>query len=177
MNGLWKNGRWLLLGVLVCLLPIWWWWWYCGPTTTLLVVRHADRQGNADALNPAGVTRAQELVHVGTKSGVAAVYHSNTERARLTAEPLAGALGLTPVVYPANDAAALVSTIFADHRGEKVFVVGHSNTVPDIIEAAGGPVLPDIDTTEFDNLFVVTACRCRRGPVATINLQYGAVSP
>lgn len=58
-----------------------------------------------------------------------------------------------------------------------MFVVGHSNTVPDIIEAAGGPALPDIDDEEFDNLFVLTVCRCGRGRVTLLNLQHGPASP
>jgi broad specificity phosphatase PhoE len=87
------------------------------------------------------------------------------------------ATGLMPIVYAANDVDPLVASIFADHRGEKVLVVGHSNTVPDIIEAAGGPALPDIDDGEFDNLFVLTVCRCDRRRVTLLNLQYGAASP
>ena len=80
-------------------------------------------------------------------------------------------------VYPANDVDPLVASILADHRGQKVLVVGHSNTVPDIIEAAGGPSLPDIDGREFDNLFFFTVCRCGRKRVTLLSLQYGAASP
>lgn len=166
----------LILLVVVVALPFWW-WFRCGPATTFLIVRHADREGASDALNPLGVARAQELVHVGQKAGMVAIYHSDTNRARDTAAPLATALGITPVVYPPADTAALVDDIFADHRGETVLVVGHSNTVPQVIEAAGGPSIPNIDDQEFDNLFVLTVCRCRRGPATLVNLQYGAQSP
>jgi hypothetical protein len=58
-----------------------------------------------------------------------------------------------------------------------VFVVGHSNTAPQIITAAGGPTIPNIKDAEFDNLFVLTAFRCRRGLARLVTLQYGAVSP
>lgn len=168
----------LVTAVIVCLVPFFYWWWFgCATDTTFLIARHADRVVNQDALAPQGLVRAQELVHVGEKAGIVAIYHSDTERARQTAAPLATALGITPVIYPANDAAALVSQIFADHRGERVFVVGHSNTVPQIITAAGGPSLPDIAAVEFDNLFVLSVCRCRRGLATLVNLQYGAPSP
>ncbi len=166
----------ILLGVLVVCLP-WWLWFWCGRATTLLIVRHADRQGTDDALTVQGAARAQQVVHVAEKAGAVAIYRSDTNRARDTAAPLAAALGLTPVVYPANDVATLVSDIFADHRGETVFVVGHSNTVPQIIAEAGGPTVPNIDEGEFDNLFVLTACRCRRGSARLVTLQYGAPSP
>jgi broad specificity phosphatase PhoE len=154
-----------------------WRWWFCYGATTFLIVRHADRLDNQDALNAAGVTRAQQLVRVAEEAGIVAVYRSDTNRARDTAAPLGMALGLMPVVYTANDTTTLVSDIFAAHRGERVFVVGHSNTVPDIISAAGGPTIPDIDDGEFDNLFVLTVCRCRRGLAELVNLQYGAASP
>jgi len=178
MNGQRNFRRGLLLGVAAVVVPIALVWWFrCGPPTTLVVVRHADRDGQLDALTAAGTARAQELAHVGTKVGLAAIYRSDTNRASDTAAPLAMATGLTPVVYSANDVAALVTSIFADHRGEKVLVVGHSNTVPDIIEAAGGPAFPDIDGGEFDNLFVLTVCRCGWRRVTLLNLQYGAASP
>lgn len=56
-------------------------------------------------------------------------------------------------------------------------MVGHSNTAPQIITAAGGPTIPNIKDAEFDNLFVLTAFRCRRGLARLVTLQYGAVSP
>jgi broad specificity phosphatase PhoE len=162
----------ILVGVLCgCL------WWYCSETpTTILLVRHANRPlTDEDALTPDGVVRAQELVHVGRKSGVVAIFRTNTNRSRDTAKPLADALGLTPVIY--SDVAGVVSQIFADFRGKTVLVVAHSDTVPAIIAEVGGPTLAEIPRQEFDDLFVVTAprCRCRRTTVT--QLQYGAESP
>ncbi len=163
------------VAVLVSIGLVWLFW--CGPSTTLVLVRHADRDGQLDALTTAGMERAKELTHVGMNMGFAAIYRSDTNRARDTAEPLATAIGLTPIVYPVNDLDSLVASIFADHRGEKVLIVGHSNTVPDIIEAAGGPVLAGINDEEFDNLYVLTVCRCGRKRVTLLKLQYGAASP
>lgn len=153
------------------------WWFWCGQSTTLVLVRHADRDGLLDALSPDGMARAQELAHVGVNARLAAIYRSDTNRARDTAAPLALVTGLTPVVYPANEVDALVASIFADHRGENVLVIGHSNTVPDIIEAAGGPALSNLDEAEFDSFFMLSVCRCGRQRVTLLNLQYGAASP
>ena len=173
-----RLGFGLLLVIVGCLLPLGLWWCLrCGEATTLLIVRHADRPENQDVLSPDGLARARALVHVGEKAGIVAIYHSDTNRARDTAAPLATALGITPEVYDAKDSASLINDIFAAHRGERVLVVGHSNTVPQIIAAAGGPTLPDIDANEFDNLFVLTVCRCRRGFATLVNLQYGVQSP
>lgn len=80
----------LFTAVVVCLLPFGFWWWFgCGTETTFVIARHADRVANQDALTPAGLARAQELIHVGEKAGIVAIYRSDTERARQTAAPLA----------------------------------------------------------------------------------------
>jgi broad specificity phosphatase PhoE len=153
-------------------------WLRCGSATTLIVLRHADRPSTGqDVLTPEGAARAQELVHLCQKAGVVAVYGSETNRARDTAAPLAAALGLTPEVYAPKDVSGVVSRIFADHRGRTVVVVGHSNTVPLIIEAAGGPKVPDLADDEFDNVFVLTVGPRRFGRASLVQLQYGAASP
>jgi len=153
------------------------WWLICGTQTTILLLRHADRLGTQDLLSGAGQTRAQELAHVAQKTGIAAIYHSEANRTLQTALPLANALQLTPVQIPANDVQGLVDDIFANHRTDTVLVVGHSNTVPDIITAFGGPMMDDIPHGEYDNLFVLTVCRCSWHQPKLINLEYGAASP
>jgi broad specificity phosphatase PhoE len=143
--------------------------------TTLFIIRHADRAGTADALSPAGDTRARILVHAFGKSGLSGIYTSNTVRARATAAHLATALGITPVERAPNDVAGLLQDVLAHHRGKAVLIVGHSNTVPEIIAAAGGPSMATIPENEFDNLFVLEVTGS--GPPTLVNLQYGAPSP
>ena len=41
------------------------------------------------------------------------------------------------------------------HRGGKILIVGHSNTIPGIIEALGGPRLPNLCDNEYSNLFLM----------------------
>jgi broad specificity phosphatase PhoE len=163
------GGCLVLLGV--------WWLLRCDPPTTLLIVRHAERDGRQDALTAAGLARAAQLVHVGERAGVTAVYHSDTVRTRDTAQPLAKALGLTAMERPATAMTSLVSEILEQHGGETVLVVGHSNTVPQIIGEAGGPMLDNIGEDEFDNLFVLTTWGCWLRQPKLLRLQYGALSP
>lgn len=152
-------------------------WRWCHQQTTLLIVRHADRAGNADALTPAGVVRATALVHALEKAGISALYHSSTTRARDTSAPLAAALGLTPNVYPPADASGVVNAALDAHRGQNIVIVGHGNTVPALIRAAGGPSVPDLEEREFDELFIVSVCACRPGGSRLLHLQYGGASP
>lgn len=154
-----------------------WGWSRCGAPTTLLIVRHADRAGTGDALDASGALRAKDLARVSERAGISAIYHSDTVRARDTAAPLARALGLVPIERSATDVAGLVAAILSDHRGQRVLVVGHSNTVPQIISAAGGPPSADLEHEEYDELFVLTRCECPRASSELIRLQYGAASP
>lgn len=163
----------VIIGIII-VLP----WWFCGSTTTqVLLIRHADRADTQDALSPAGLIRRQELVHVAEKAQLSAIIRSNTVRAEQTAALLATATGITPIVIAANDIQAVVDNIRNNHRGGRVLVVGHSNTVPQVIAGLGGPTIANIDDGEFDNLFTLNLCRCRWFTAPLVNLQYGAPSP
>jgi broad specificity phosphatase PhoE len=174
-----RNIRWRSVGIFTTVLiviTVVYLYFCCGRQTTILLVRHADREGSADALSTAGTARAQELAHVLEKSGISAIYTSEAMRTQQTAAPTATLLGITPVAVTSSDVAGLVSTIRSSNFGQTVLVVGHSNTVPQIIAEFGGPVVT-IGDNEYDNLYFLTLCRCRwRSPRIT-NLQYGAASP
>lgn len=51
-------------------------------------------------------------------------------------------------------------------------VIGHSNTIPPIIAALGGPSMPNLCETEFANLFTLTIQPT--GDVALVRGWYGA---
>ena len=134
----------------------------CGHT--YYVVRHAERGtpapgGNMQANNPplsdAGEKRAQDLKEILKDKKVAYIFSTNTIRTMSTAEPLRVAAGLTIENYkPIPD-----SAFIAKLKGLKknVLVVGHSNTVDDIVnKLTGKQSLPgDLAETEYDNLFVI----------------------
>jgi broad specificity phosphatase PhoE len=66
----------------------------------------------------------------------AAIFVSQFKRSGQSAAPLAARLGLTPIVYDPADTPGLVARVRATPG--PVLIVGHSNTVPDIIEQLGG---------------------------------------
>jgi hypothetical protein len=80
-------------------------------------------------------------------------------------------LKLKIVVVPGGDVTGLSKRILAQ-TGDTVLVVGHSNTVPQIIKALGGPADHIIDESEYDKLFVLTL-RPGQSPVFVV-LRYGA---
>jgi broad specificity phosphatase PhoE len=151
------------------------------PATVVLVVRHAERApGSGDVpLSEAGKTRARALAAVGTATGVQVIIHTQYQRTQQTAAPLAQALGLTPIVVGTqSDVAAHVRDVAAaarQHTGKTVLVVGHSNTVPHIVTALGGPKLSDLCDAEYDALFTVILDA--EGGTRVIKATFGAATP
>ena len=66
----------------------------------------------------------------------ATIYVSDFRRTRQTAAPLAARLGLTPIVYDPADTPGLIARVRAGPT--PALIIGHSNTVPEIIAQLGG---------------------------------------
>ncbi|HEX5760441.1 MAG TPA: phosphoglycerate mutase family protein [Thermoanaerobaculia bacterium] len=116
------------------------------------LVRHAEKaegwpEGDKalDALwplSPAGIERARALAPRLAEAGIAAVYTSRTVRAFATALPLAEAAGVPLVVEPSSTLKAEMDAFLARLRerhaqDRAVLVVGHSNTVPELLARLG----------------------------------------
>lgn len=147
------------------------------PATTIYIVRHAEKADTSrdPELSEAGRARARTLAHVLTDAGLDAIFVTDTHRSRQTAAPIAAATGLTPTQYDARDAAALAATIAADHAGQQVLVVGHSNTLDDIAAAFGITGLADLEESQFDRLYAVRHLADAVGEL--VKLRYGVATP
>ncbi len=69
----------------------------------------------------------------------------------------------------------LAATLRADHGGQTVLVVGHSNTVPPLVNALGAGPYENLTDDEYDDLFVVTLAA--DGSTAAVRLRYGKPTP
>ncbi len=171
---------------LIVIVIIAWWIWLFPVTTTVFVVRHAEKaqpsandpplsgvppNGNP-AISAAGVVRAEELAHVLRDAGVDAVFATRFQRTQLTAALAAGEAGVSVVEYdtPAN----VVATVLADHAGQTVLIVGHSNTVDDLVAELGAGTVAELAEQQFDRLFVVNR---HSGGTHLTRLRYGADTP
>jgi len=150
--------------------------------TLVVVVRHAEKAGPTGdvALSPAGEERARALVAVTRDAGVSAVITTQFQRTRQTGSPVAQALGITPVVVAATadvreHARQIAALVREKYGGRSVLVVGHSNTVPAIIAALGGPAMRDLCDSEYDRLFILTLSDA--APPRLVQSRYGAPSP
>jgi phosphohistidine phosphatase SixA len=147
------------------------------PPVTLILIRHAEKQivppENKDPdLGPAGVARAQELARMFGDSGITAIYATQYKRTQQTVKPLADKLRLPVAQVEAKQTAELVKQIRARGAGQVIFIAGHNNTVPEIIAAMGGPQLPIIPETEYDNLYILTVQS--DGSAKLLKMKYGS---
>ncbi len=152
--------------------------------TTIVLVRHAEKATD-DPRDPtlasAGQERAKDLAQALDEAGVAAVYVTEYKRTRLTAEPTAEHFGVTIETRPREATApdayarALVPKILKKYAGKVVLIVGHSDTVPELVKVLTGKTVPPIDESEYDNLYVVEVPKS--GPARLISARYGRPRP
>jgi broad specificity phosphatase PhoE len=143
---------------------------------TVFLVRHAERADaspgaaptmSADPdLSEAGRARAESLAAMLRDAKITAIFTTEFKRTQQTAAPLAKAIGVTVTIVTSKNAADLVTQVQAS-KGS-VLVVGHSNTVPEVIKALGVPTPVTIADDEFDSLFLVT----RSTPPSVLRLHY-----
>ncbi|HEY2165417.1 MAG TPA: histidine phosphatase family protein [Gemmatimonadaceae bacterium] len=152
-------------------------------STVVIVVRHADKDTipRADPpLTAAGVARAKALAAALADAGVQAVITTELLRSRETARPLAEARGLTTTTVPhgsdiAQHAQAVAAAV-RKLRGKTVLVVGHGETVGPIIQALGGPPIPEVCAYEYSNLYTLVLDENDKA-VRLIHSSYGAPTP
>ncbi len=126
---------------------------------TIFFLRHAEKkkQGTDPDLSSAGKKRARNLAHVLGASGAKYLYATQYKRTQQTIKPLALQLKRRVSRYVANNSATFATRKLLKLRGGSVaVVVGHSNTVPQMIAALTGSDTVEITESEFDRLFVVT---------------------
>ena len=147
---------------------------------TVILVRHAEKQAvppeNKDPdISAAGQARADEIARMFSNSGITAIYATQYKRTQQTVKPLADKIKIAVTKVEAKKTSELVAQIRARKAGETIFVAGHNNTVPEIIAALGGPSLPIIPETDFDNLYILTIQG--DGVTKLVQLKYGSGAP
>jgi phosphohistidine phosphatase SixA len=140
-------SRLVLAGALLAPLLAW------AAPSIIFVTRHGEKaaEGKDPDLTPQGQARARTIGKILSKAGIGAVYSTPTNRTRQTAAPTAAQAGVEVQMYDPSKPQAMIEKVKA--ATGPVLVVGHSNTVPDLVKmmggAAGGPIADD----EFDRLY------------------------
>lgn len=130
-------------------------------TTSLYVVRHAEKESHSSdgmttdvPLSAAGNERALALRDRLKDAGIGTIYATATNRTTATVRPLSAATGVAIQLYDAADPRFIKQLV--RHRGAPVLVVGHSNTVDDIVNTiTGKSLLQDLPDTQYGDLFII----------------------
>ena len=122
---------------------------------TIYVMRHLNTlEGERDPdLTAEGQAGAQRLVGWFKGKPLTAIYVSDYKRTRQTAAPLAAERGITVKIYNPADTPALIAQLRTETG--PVLVVGHSNTVPDIVEQLGGARPAPLAHADFGDIWTI----------------------
>ena len=130
---------------------------------SIYIVRHAEKVASTDSaakmmandlpLSEAGKVRAIVLKDELNNKHIKHIYSTKTVRTMATAGPLSQAIKINVEIYSNID--SLVNLIKST-KGNAL-IVGHSNTVDDIVNKLCGQtkIAADLKDVEYDNLFVI----------------------
>jgi phosphohistidine phosphatase SixA len=127
------------------------------PSPNIYVMRHLHTPAGVPnaQLTAQGRAAAERLADWLKRDPPQTVLVSDTDRARDTAAPTATRYRSAILVYDPKDTPALVAQILAA-KGT-VLVVGHSNTVPDIVAGLGGPPPAPLVHEDFGDIWHISA--------------------
>lgn len=132
--------------------------------TTYYVVRHAEKatpttmsnttMSSDVPLSDAGKQRAEALKLILQKENIKHIFSTNFIRTKATAQPLADAINVPIEIYDPKDP-AFVSKLKS--LNGNVLIVGHSNTVDDLVNELSGEkeINGDLPDSEYGDLFIV----------------------
>lgn len=124
----------------------------------IFIVRHAeviyDENSTDPHLTEQGRKRAIELASLMQGKKLTHIFVTDYYRTQETAAPTAKSIDLHPLVE--NATSALVSVLLSE-KIENALVVGHTNTIPEIISGLGVEGgIATLGEEQFDRLFIVT---------------------
>jgi len=123
----------------------------------IYLVRHAERLDDSkdSALSADGQARAARLADTLRDAGITAIFATEYQRTADTARPLAARLRIPVQQVAAGQTGALLAKLKAAGPAARILVVGHSDTVPELLQMLGHPEEIVIAKGEYDNLFLV----------------------
>jgi broad specificity phosphatase PhoE len=129
---------------------------------TIYVVRHAEKAAQGSnmtsdvPLSEQGKQRAEKLKEELLQKNVGFIFSTQTIRTTTTAQPLSDAIGVPVQFYNHRDTLdKFVARINATGK-KSVLIVGHSNTVDDVVNKfIGTNTLTDLPDSVYNRLFIV----------------------
>jgi len=122
----------------------------------VFIVRNAEKAnsgGKDHELSVQGRKRAEALANILKDSQITAVFVTEFKRTQETAAPTARAAHVSPTVIPANNIGVLVEKLRT--LNGNALVVGHGNTIPDLLRALGIATPVIIPEDDYAEIFAV----------------------
>ncbi|MBB6002272.1 histidine phosphatase family protein [Arcicella rosea] len=134
----------------------------CAKEATIFVVRHAEKDlvykgdDHFRPLNTAGHQRAGILAKRLANEKIAKIYATEYLRVQQTGDSLRINQKIDTAIYSAKTAYFFDKIKQDKVQGKNILIIGHSNTVPEVIRFLGVKFdLKIILDTEYDNLYLV----------------------
>ncbi len=131
-------------------------------TTRIWVVRHAEKDlsdvNDRDPdLSEEGKVRAEALMKALKGKKIDSIFSTNYMRTKLTGFPLADRIGISIKNYEPSQQKEWAKELLKNAAGKNILIIGHSNTVLELVEAFGAekPV-KELTEADYDYLFLVT---------------------
>lgn len=127
--------------------------------TTYYLIRHAEKDlSNPTEKNPhlsdTGIKRSEDWKNLFNDVSFDAVYSTNYHRTIETAQPTATKNNLDITIY--DPRAFNIEDFKKQTEGKIVLIVGHSNTIPKVVNALiGKDEYKDIDESVYGHLYIV----------------------
>jgi 2,3-bisphosphoglycerate-dependent phosphoglycerate mutase len=146
---------------------------------TFYIVRHAEKtDDSADPqLSQLGIERAVDLEKYLAAKKLDTVFTSTFKRTILTGLTVSFPRGIPQLVIDQQNPQTLNGFIQRLNKitGEKgILVVGHTNTVPAIVQGLCGQTIAPIAENDYDNIYIITI---KNGNKTLEQLTYGKPSP
>ena len=121
----------------------------------IFLIRHAERDFSSTdgGLVEAGRDRALAWAGVFADVDLDAIITSEMRRTRPTAAPISDSLDIPPRVFTRYDVEGLVDLLRTEYADDRVLLVGHSSSIPQIIRALGSDEW--ISISDYNDLFIV----------------------
>ena len=127
--------------------------------TTFVVVRHAEKASDDPkdpSLNAPGTARARALASHFATTPLSVAYATAFKRTQQNAAPAALASGIDVTTYDAARASGeFVAELRRKHAHGTILVVGHSNTVPEIVAALCSCAVAPLGDADYGDLYEV----------------------
>lgn len=152
--------------------------------TTIVIVRHAEKGTDSPtdpSLSAEGQARAEALVAALDAADVKTVYSTPYKRTQGTGQPLAKRFKIEVTSRPINGrdipayAEQFAKEVLTKGVGKTVVIVGHSNTVPELVKAFSGRTVAAYAEDEYDRFYVIT-CPVGTGSARLFQSRYGKPS-